>query len=178
MSAEGVCEKHDPIFSDGHVAGDPCPVCEALNRQAKGVEQQVIRKLAIDGAYAAGWADGIREWWDWPEEDEDLPEEDEIDAVCPTQRNSEELTGEDWAIYENAIRLCRAKQSRYGQVDLVNWLLHKALTAEREALRLAGEMAPMKCGHPSLCERSDGLCHWCHTLEVAAAAAAVTVEEG
>lgn len=57
--------------------------------------------------------------------DKPLPEDAAIDAALPTLSGRHDL-------YTEAMRLVGAKQSKAALVDLVNWLLLRIDTAERE----------------------------------------------
>lgn len=79
--------------------------------------------------------------WD---DDKPLPEDAEIDAVFPTRSERHD-------IYAEAMRMVGAKRSKGAIVALVNWLLHRIETAERER-----EEAREQIPHPG-----DGSCERC-----------------
>lgn len=62
------------------------------------------------------------------EEDQALPEDEHINAAHPL------LTG-DYELHADAVRMVGAKRSKNALVDLVNWLLARAVESERQALQ-------------------------------------------
>lgn len=64
--------------------------------------------------------------WRWKSgDDKPLPEDDEIESVHPMSDLADEGK---FKRYENALRLVGARHSKYGLVNLVNWLLYKVET--------------------------------------------------
>ncbi len=88
----------------------------------------VVAKMSIARAIDAAVAEATT----WPaEEDQPLLEDEAIRAAHPTR------TG-DHARYAEAMRLVGARRSKYGLVDLVNWLLPRSPGGgERSAIEIA-----------------------------------------
>lgn len=61
----------------------------------------------------------------WSEEDKPLPEDAKIEAAHPTRSGEHKL-------YAEAVRMVGAKRSKYALVDLVNWLLLRIETYDRQ----------------------------------------------
>lgn len=107
----GTCDVHKDVEIP---LGAICPKCHADIHEENEKLRHALRK-------------------EHREEDEDLPFEDSIHKAHPLE------TG-DFETYDEALAMVCAKHSKYGLVDLVNYLIRQRKEAERGAYALIAEL--------------------------------------